>query len=71
MPALPAPSAPLIRHRMWQFVVLAEVALPCRCTLVEIELFDDTVGMPSFRHPLNTAYLFGPGRGGCPAGLLD
>ena len=41
----------------------AELVLPRRCKLVGVELTDDAVLLPSFRHPLNAAYVFGPERG--------
>lgn len=37
--------------------------LPKGCTLVGIELTDDAVDLPSFRHPLNCAYILGPEQG--------
>lgn len=37
--------------------------LPRGCKLVGVELLDDAVALPSFRHPLNAAYVFGPERG--------
>lgn len=37
--------------------------LPDRCTLVGIELLDDAVDLPSFRHPRCAAYVLGPERG--------
>lgn len=40
-----------------------ELVLPQRCRLVGVELTDDAVPLPSFRHPLMAAYVFGPERG--------
>jgi tRNA G18 (ribose-2'-O)-methylase SpoU len=37
--------------------------LPHDCRLVGIELLDDAVELPSFRHPLCAAYVLGPERG--------
>lgn len=37
--------------------------LPRGCQLVGCELTDDAVELPSFRHPANAAYVFGPERG--------
>ncbi|MGI9491017.1 MAG: RNA methyltransferase [Geminicoccaceae bacterium] len=39
-----------------------ELVLPKRCSLVGVELLDDAIDLPSFRHPLNAAYVFGPER---------
>jgi len=37
--------------------------LPRGCQLVGVELTDDAVALPSFRHPQAAAYLLGPERG--------
>lgn len=42
---------------------LASLRLPKGCALVGVELADDAVALPSFRHPLNAAYLLGPEKG--------
>jgi tRNA G18 (ribose-2'-O)-methylase SpoU len=36
---------------------------PEGCELVGVELTNDAVNLPSFRHPLNAAYILGPERG--------
>jgi len=41
----------------------AALVLPRRCKLVGVELTDEAVPLPSFRHPLHAAYVFGPERG--------
>ncbi len=56
---------------MWQYPSLAEMSLPRGCALVGIELLDDAVELPSFRHPLNAAYVLGPERAGLSAALLQ
>jgi len=40
-----------------------ELVLPRRCKLVGVELIEDAIPLPSFRHPPNAAYVFGPERG--------
>jgi hypothetical protein len=50
---------------------LADLSLPRECKLVGIELLEDAVELPSFRHPLNAAYVLGPERAGLSAGLLE
>lgn len=52
---------------LWRFATVDAMALPRECALVGIELLDDAVDLPSFRHPLNAAYVLGPER----AGLSD
>lgn len=39
------------------------LTLPEGCELVGVELLDAAVPLPSFRHPLRAAYVFGPERG--------
>ncbi len=56
---------------MWRFPTLADVSLPRGCALVGIELLDDAVDLPSFRHPLNAAYVLGPERAGLSPALLE
>jgi hypothetical protein len=56
---------------MWRFPTLADVSLPRGCALVGIELLEDAVDLPSFRHPLNAAYVLGPERAGLSSALLD
>lgn len=41
----------------------AELDLPSGCQLIGVELTDDAVDLPSFRHPKQAAYVFGPERG--------
>lgn len=40
-----------------------EMQLPIDCQLVGIELTEDAVALPSFRHPPRAAYILGPERG--------
>ena len=56
---------------MWRYAGVAELSLPTGCALVGIELLEDAVDLPSFRHPLNAAYVLGPERSGLPPGLLE
>jgi len=55
---------------LWRFPDLAALALPQGCVLVGVELLDDAVDLPSFRHPLNAAYVLGPERAGLSPALL-
>ncbi|MCP4326986.1 MAG: RNA methyltransferase [Alphaproteobacteria bacterium] len=41
----------------------AALRLPKACNLVGVELQDDAVDLPEFRHPRQAAYIFGPERG--------
>lgn len=44
--------------------------LPQGCQLVGIEIVDDAIDLPSFRHPTNAAYILGPERGGLSERML-
>jgi tRNA G18 (ribose-2'-O)-methylase SpoU len=48
---------------LYEFAGHADFRLPQRCSLVGIELIDDAVELPSFRHPRTCAYVLGPERG--------
>lgn len=45
--------------------------LPSRCKLVGIELLDEAVDLPSFRHPSQAAYVLGPERGELSAEIQE
>jgi tRNA(Leu) C34 or U34 (ribose-2'-O)-methylase TrmL len=55
---------------LWRFADLASLSLPQGCGLVGVELLDDAVDLPSFRHPLNAAYVLGPERSGLSPAVL-
>lgn len=48
-----------------------DMILPKGCELVAIELLDEAVELPSFRHPLNAAYVLGRERGNVSDSLLE
>lgn len=61
-----APSDTSKTHSQLPFYrwnTVEEMALPSDCMLVGVELLDDAVDLPSFRHPTKAAYVFGPERG--------
>jgi tRNA G18 (ribose-2'-O)-methylase SpoU len=47
---------------IYRYGSVEELVLPRGCCLVGVELLDEAVDLPSFRHPLNAAYVFGPER---------
>lgn len=47
---------------LYAFETLGEMRLPAGCQLVGIELADDAIDLPSFRHPTKAAYVLGPER---------
>ena len=46
------------------------MALPQGCKLVGVELLDEAIDLPSFRHPLRAAYVLGPEQGSLSAELM-
>jgi tRNA G18 (ribose-2'-O)-methylase SpoU len=55
---------------LWRFAGAGELSLPERCVLVGVELTDAAEDLPSFRHPLNAAYVLGPERASLSAAML-
>ena len=55
---------------LWRFATLEQLALPLHCALVGVELMPDALDLPSFRHPLNAAYILGPERSGLSPATL-
>ena len=56
---------------LYMFSSARELALPEGCQLVGIELTDDAVVLPSFRHPRAAAYILGAERIGLSQDMLD
>lgn len=50
---------------------LDDMALPAGCRLVGVELIDQAIDLPSFRHPLRAAYVLGPERGSLSDALIE
>ncbi len=48
-----------------------DLILPKNCQLVGIELTEDSVNLPSFRHPINCAYILGPEKGSLSESLQE
>ena len=46
----------------YSFPTYADFRLPLGCRLVGVEITDDAVELPRFRHPLRAAYVFGAER---------
>ena len=53
----------------YSFPDVASLLLPKDCRLVGVEITDDAVDLPSFRHPAQAAYVLGPERGSLSATL--
>jgi len=54
---------------LYSFASADELALPRGCALIGVELLDEATLLPSFRHPLNAAYVFGRERGALTQGM--
>ena len=48
---------------LYEFADAGALMLPRGCALVGVELTDDAIELPSFRHPRAAAYVLGPERG--------
>lgn len=46
-----------------QYESAGDLILPKGCQLVGVELIEDSIDLPSFRHPLRAAYVLGPEMG--------
>jgi tRNA G18 (ribose-2'-O)-methylase SpoU len=55
---------------LYRFANVGELVLPGRCQLIGVELLDEATLLPSFRHPLNAAYVFGPERSSLSAAMV-
>jgi tRNA G18 (ribose-2'-O)-methylase SpoU len=47
-----------------------DITLPEGCSLVGVELLEDAIDLPSFRHPPRAAYVLGPEKGSLSPALL-
>ena len=73
MPAPAASPTPPTRAEhvpLWRFPDVEALGLPQHCVLVGVELLDDATDLPSFRHPVNAAYVLGPERSGLSPAML-
>ncbi len=55
-------------HYNWRGI--DEMALPQGCKLIGVELIEEAIDLPSFRHPLRAAYILGPEKGSLSAPIL-
>ena len=56
---------------LFQWSSAEAMRLPHGCQLVGVELLDDAVDLPSFRHPSQAAYVFGAERGSLSSEVLE
>lgn len=55
----------------YEFPDVAHLVLPSGCRLVGVELTDDAIELPSFRHPPAAAYVLGPERRSLSPAMLE
>jgi tRNA G18 (ribose-2'-O)-methylase SpoU len=55
----------------YPFEILDALRLPQGCTLVGVELTDDAIDLPAFKHPNAAAYVLGRERGSLSPALLS
>jgi tRNA G18 (ribose-2'-O)-methylase SpoU len=48
-----------------------EIVLPKGCALIGVELVEQSIMLPSFRHPERAAYVLGPERGSLSQEMID
>lgn len=54
-----------------QYKSVGDLLLPEGCTLVGVELTEDSIELPSFRHPARAAYVLGPEMGSLSTDLVE
>ena len=47
----------------------SDLILPKNCQMVGVELTEDSIELPSFRHPTNCVYVMGPEKGNLSDGM--
>ncbi len=55
----------------YRYPGVADLVLPRDCVLVGVELLEEAVNLPSFRHPLRAAYVLGPEMGSLSPELIQ
>jgi len=56
---------------LWRVADAGALSLPQGCVLVGVELLETATDLPSFRHPLNAAYVLGPERSSLSPAMLE
>ncbi len=55
----------------YQYENVAELEMPKGCALVGVEFVDQSITLPSFRHPIRAAYVLGPEMGSLSPSLVE
>jgi tRNA G18 (ribose-2'-O)-methylase SpoU len=64
-------SSTLNHTPFYEFPNPSSMVLPEKCTLVGIELIEDSIVLPSFRHPARAAYVLGPERNSLSSEMVN
>ena len=56
---------------LYEFEDAQSLQLPQGCNIVAVELVDDSVELPSFRHPSRAAYILGPEMGSVSDEIME
>ena len=56
---------------VYAFKTAADFRLPLGCRLIGVEITDEAVELPRFRHPLRAAYVFGAERSSLTTAMLS
>ena len=55
----------------FSFPNITSMVLPIDCKIVGVELMDDAIELPSFRHPPQAVYILGPERGSLSPEMIN
>lgn len=55
----------------YDFDGVETMQLPKKCSLVAVEFIDESIELPSFRHPTSAAYVLGPEMGNVSPQMLE
>ncbi len=70
--APPSDTSRSREHLPWySYGTVAEMRLPDDCRLVGVELLEQAVELPSFRHPTKAAYVLGPEGGSLSPDMVE
>lgn len=68
----PSDTTSSSEHMPWySFDGIDDLKLPDKCRLVGVELTDDAIELPSFRHPTRAAYILGPEGGSLSPEMVE
>lgn len=56
---------------LYQYPSISEMQMPKDIRMVGVELTDDAIDLPSFRHPERAAYILGPERGNLSDEMIE